>query len=53
MTLIDQIYLELDDVYPEYMLLIVNDTFPDLKLEDEVPNEISQQISDILSEYAK
>ena len=53
MTLREQINLELDDVYPEYMYILVNETFPQLKLDDEVPEEISEQVSDILQTYAK
>ena len=53
MTLREQINWELDDVYPEEMERLINETYPDLKLDEEVPNEVSEQVSDILYTYAK
>jgi len=53
MTLTDQINLELDDVYLDEMEKIVNEVYPELKLDKEVPKELVNKVSDILAEYAK
>jgi hypothetical protein len=53
MKLIEQIYLEMDDIDPQSFISVINETFPNLKLEDEVSAEISEQLSDIMVEYAK
>ena len=53
MTLRDQINLELDDVCLCFMEKEINKIYPDLKLESDVPKDLENKISEILSGYAK
>jgi len=54
MTLREQILLELDDVYPEMIYeTFVVPVYPQLQLDEEVPEELLKAVSEVLQQYAK